>query len=469
MARRVGGGQASGAIIARVEERLTRLLVGAGVSSRAGVRRWDVWGGWWPERLAALASMTGILWTILSNFHVRRWEATGSDFKTLYASAWCLARGLDGYQFDNIAKVFTWGGVTEPLTWFGHAPVYPPMTLALLTPLTLLPMWAAVYAWVLMSAAALACAAASLARFAGEAFGLGRAWRLVLVVAVIAAPLASFGLELGNVSVMVASLSILAVARPEGARVWPRALGLAVALVLKPHMALWVLIALLLVASGRALGRRAMAYAVGLGLALYLFAVSRVGWGAELPGYFAMLHAETAGGSMRAGNHELMEAAAQIVSLDSLLGYGVAHGGLLRGLGAALLVVLAGVLAWTCVRLRAAQGRLQAAAAWCSLGLVATYHRAADGSLLLVMLPWVAARLKARWWDGWAWAVLLAYGALSAGLDYPTMRGMLDRPGLGAVQEFLLYRQGSLAAAALMGLMVWGVVRLRERQGVRGR
>ncbi len=403
--------------------------------------------------------MAGILGSILDNYHVRAWEASASDFKTLFASSWCMARGLDGYRFDNIAKVFTWGGIAEPATWFGHGPVYPPVTLALLTPLTLLPMWVAVYTWVLLSGLALACAAASLARFAGENFGLGRVWRLVLVAAVVASPLSSFGLELGNVLIMVASLCLLAVATPAGARLWPRALGLAVALILKPHMALWVLLALLLVRSGRPLARRALVDSVALAVALYLFAVTRVGWTAGVHGYLATLKAETAGGSMRAGNHELMEAAAQIVSLDSLMGYGVAHAALLRGLGAAVLVALAAALVWVSLRLEGERGRLQGAAAWCSLGFIATYHRAGDGTLLLVMLPWLAVRLKARWWDPWAWAVLVAYGALSAGLDYPTMRAMLDRPGVNPYLEFLFYRQGSLAAAAIAGLMVFGVFR----------
>lgn len=401
--------------------------------------------------------MAGVLWSIVDNFHVRRWEATGSDFKTLYASAWCLARGLDGYHFNNIASVFTWGGVAQPQTWFGHAPVYPPPTLALLAPLTLLPMWVAVYAWVLLSGVALACAAAGLARFAGEAFGLGRAWRLVMIVAVVASPLAAFGLALGNVSVVVSSLCLLAVAAPADARPWPRALALAFALMLKPHMALWVLIALLLVRSGRPVARLTFGFATVLALALYLFAAARVGWGAEFAGYFAVLHAETAGGSMRASNHELMEAAAQIVSLDSLLGYGGV--GWLRGVVAAVLAGFAGALVWGSLRLVGPVARLQAAAAWCGLGLIATYHRAADGTMLLVMLPWLASRFKARWWDGWAWGVLLAYAAVSAGLDYPTMRAMIDSPALGAVQEFLLYRQGALAAAVLAGLLVWGVLR----------
>ena len=403
--------------------------------------------------------MAGVLWSIVDNFHVRAWEATASDFKTLIASSWCLVRGLNGYSFNDIARAFTWGGVVQPQSWFGHAPVYPPLTLALLAPLTVLPLWIAVYVWVLLSGVALAGAAAGLARFAGEAFGLGRPWRLMLVVAVAASPLAGFGLKLGNVSVVAASLCILAVAAPAAGRLWPRALGLAVALMLKPHMALWVVVALLLVRSGRPLARQACGFAAVLAAVLYGYAVSRVGWGAEFGGYFAMLHSETAGGSMRAGNHELMEAAAQIVSLDSLLGYDGA--GWLRVLGVVALVGLAAVLVWASLRLRGEVGRLQAASAWCSVGLIATYHRASDGTMLLVMLPWLAARLKARWWDGWAWAVLLAYAAVSAGLDFPTMLTMIDHPRYGAVEEFLLFRQGALFAAVVAVLLLWGVVKSR--------
>ena len=422
------------------------------------LKRSALWRSWWPERLAALCSTVGVLASILINYHVRAWEVTGSDFKTLYAAAWCLARGLNGYTFDNLAKVFTWGGVAEPQTWFGHAPVYPPLTLALLAPLTLLPMWVAVYGWALLSGLAVAGAAVALARFAGETFGLGRWWRMALVVAVVAAPLVSFGLEMANVSVVVASLCILAVATPDRTRLWPRALGLGVALILKPHMAIWVLIALLLVRSGRSLGRLALAFGVSLAALLYLFAAARVGWGAEFAQYLAMLHGETGAGSMRAGNHELMEAAAQIVSLDSMMGYGRAFASALRGLGFAVIAALGLVLAWASLRLDGAAGRLQAASAWSGLGLIATYHRAADGTMLMLMLPWLASRLRRRWWDGWAWAVLVAYAALSAGLPFPTMFTLLDQPGVSALEAFLLYRQGSLAAAAVAVLLVWSVV-----------
>jgi hypothetical protein len=121
---------------------------------------------------------------------------------------------------------------------------------------------------------------------------------------------------------------------------------------------------------------------------------------------------------------------------------------------------MAGALVWASLRLRGEVGRLQAVAGWCALGLTATYHRAADGTVLLVMLPWLAARWRARWWDGWAWAVVGAYAAVSVGPDFPAMLAMRDHLRFGALEEFLLYRQGALAAVVVAGLLGWGVCRV---------
>ena len=417
--------------------------------------------GWWPERLASVASTAGVLWSILDNFHVRGWEVTGSDFKTLYASAWCFNRGLDAYDFHNLARVFSRGGVAQPHTWFGHAPVYPPLTLALLAPWTLLPMWIAVYAWVILSGLALAGAAAALARFAGQVYGLGRMWRTALLVAMVASPLAGFGLALGNVSVVVASLCVLVVVRVEGGRVWPRAFGLALALLLKPHMALWVMFALLLVRSGRSIATKACLSGGGMAAALYLYAVTRTGWGADFGNFFAMLHRETAGGSMRAANHELMEVPSQIISLDSMLGYGGGHWS--RAASLAVLVGLTAALVWASLRIRGRGNELLAVSAWCALGLIATYHRAADGTLLLMLLPVLALRWKACWWNGWAWTVFGLMAAASVGLDFVTMVPMVAHPAFGKVEVFLLYRQAAMASALLAGLLIWAVVQSAMR------
>ena len=80
-------------------------------------------------------------------FAVHTRQNAASDFKTLYASAWCFVRGIDAYSFPNLGKVFEANGIVVPQSWYAHAPVYPPVTLALLAPLTLLPMDVAVYFW----------------------------------------------------------------------------------------------------------------------------------------------------------------------------------------------------------------------------------------------------------------------------------------------------------------------------------
>ena len=79
--------------------------------------------------------MGGLTASALYEIQVRAADFGASDFKTLYASVWCFAHRLNAYSMANIQQVFVANGVVQPPQWFGHAPVYPWTTLALLSPL----------------------------------------------------------------------------------------------------------------------------------------------------------------------------------------------------------------------------------------------------------------------------------------------------------------------------------------------
>jgi hypothetical protein len=417
--------------------------------------------GYGPERLAALLAVGGLAISILINFHVRAWEGYASDFKTMYGSIWSLLHGRSAYDFANIAAVFDANGVIEPRSWYAHAPVYPPFTLALMAPLAALPMVPAIYVWFGICAAAFAGALASLARAAGEEFKLSRGWRLALIGAAPAWPLCSFGLKMENVSIAVCSLCILAVTAQSGDRRWFRAAGLAIALLLKPHIALWVLIGLLLIpdARGRWMAVRGAGMAAAAALVLCLPMALHGDLGMQVSGYRDMLHSELTSGSMSASNHELMDVGAQILSLNSLVSFfPETEGAAGTAVVTIVLLAAASMLVWVSLRRYGSrQERYPLLAAWCGLGLLATYHRAHDGLVLLLLLPWLANRLRASWRDAVAWVSLVMLAAMGVAPRWETWQALATHRGFYTFSEFLLYRQAP-AAVLLLFLVVGGTI-----------
>ena len=409
------------------------------------------WRSAWPERVAVLAAMTGLLFSIFSGFHPRTWQGDASDFKTVYASAWCLAHHTNGYSFGPIGAVFAANGVIEPKSWFAHAPVYPPFTLVTLIPLTLLNMLHATYFWITLSAGVMAWAFMSLARAGKEDFGLSRLAVLIMIALCVAEPLLSFGLEMGNVSVVCAGLCIVAATARPDRETWWRAVGLAVALLLKPHLALWVVLGLLFFPreQGRRLALRSCVLAVGAVVAMVAWMAATHTLVPQLGSYIAIVHAETSGGSMAATNRELLGLEAQITSLTSLFGYG--H--IPAPVAAMVLVVLLAALIVASKR-APARGKLGMIAAWCAFGMIATYHRAHDGIVLLLVLPWLFGRLREDWSDAVAWCCLAAMGILSIGPSWDTLERLAANPAWHAFASFVLYRQAAFGALLMAAVLI---------------
>ena len=235
----------------------------------------------------------------------------------------------------------------------------------------------------------IALAIAALSRIAGEDFLLGRFWRILLIASAAFSPLLSSGLELGNVSVIVAALCILAVTAREDRSPWPQAAGLTAALLLKPHIALWVLVPLLFLkrSPAHAVAVRAYGLSVGVAAAFGVWLVTQQTALAQMQSYGAMLASEVGTGSMAQGNHTVMEVTAQITSFESLVGVLVTQADWPQWLAHVVLVLFALALGWASWRLRSAgkQALLELIAAWCAFGLIATYHRAHDGTMLLLL------------------------------------------------------------------------------------
>ncbi len=427
------------------------------------------WRTAWPERLAAVAAIAGVLLGVLPGFHPRTWQASGSDLKTLYASAALFRQHLDPYSFTNIAVIFEANRVVPPHSWYGHAPVYPPFTLALMAPLTLLPMVPAVYVWVMLTATILAAAAFALTRTARRIHALGRPWRMLLIALFAVSPLLSFGLEMGNVSPLVCGLCIIAVANPartsRGAVL--NAIALTIALILKPHLAFWVIVALLFSRTGgdRTLALRSLALvAIGC-LAIVAWMGAHHQLLAQLASYRNMVHFEVSGGSMDASTQEKLAVSAQITSLASLLGYWF-HGLSLEAFNiAGLVLILAALVAASLTDpVRESSTRLTCIAAWSAFGLIATYHRAHDGIFLLVLLPWLLARLRTSWRDPIAWAFIALSTVMAYGPTWETSAWLATIPGLAHLATFMLFRQSPFATLFLLLLLIAEIARPAPRR-----
>jgi hypothetical protein len=422
---------------------------------------------YWPEYVFALlwAGLVTLVW--VNGYAIRTSIIGATDFKTIYASAWNLRHGIDAYRFEDVAAVLTANGVTPPPTAYGHNAVYPPFTVALLAPVTCIPLVPAIRLWCLAGWLAFSAALGGLAQAAGEEFGVGRFGRLLLVFLGVLYPVFSFATITQNVSLMAAALGLFAVTSRD--RGWLRAIALAIALVLKPHLALWPALALLLLPqldSRRVAIRAALLAAAAVVLSGAWMAFDRQ-LDPQLHSYLAALHAEVGSGSMSPTRRDTMAAGLQITSLSGLLGFWQLSAQLRDSLCWIALACLAAILLWAAGRTARLpepmreRSRFLAAGAWCSLGMIATYHRAHDGLILLVLFPWLIASCKIRMPFRLLRLPLLSWATLALLLLFAAPFSFTggNEPS-NSWKLLLLYRQAPVGAAALAALLALRMVLL---------
>ena len=412
---------------------------------------------WWPERLAAVLALGGLILAFLPGFQISTWQDPSSDFKTMYASASCFLNGQRAYNFPNIEKVFHSNHVITPTSWYAHAPTYPPFTFGMIAPLTAFSMSTAVCLWLAIATLALIFGIWSLNRSVEQDFGLPRVWRLALIVLVTISPLVSFGLFFGNVSVLAASLCIIAVTTPgtHHLRLW-RALALAVSLLLKPHLALLLIVGMLAARHKEDRLVAGMASAFFL-VALLCFAAwnFHLPFGMQLRDYTAMVKSEIATGCLNPRNHELLAPAAQVPSLESLLGYVVdtpwmqAVNGTMLTLAAGLLLYLSRILPYN-----NPATRLELLGAWSTFGLLSTYHRSHDAIVLFLLLPPLLAHLAQNARSVFAWGILLLSAALSIGSWPPHFDWIATTLASPRLAGLLVFRQSAISALLLLVLLL---------------
>lgn len=419
------------------------------------------------DTLTAVACAGGLTLSTLYQVHMRTSSFAASDFKTLYASSWCFAHGLDAYSISNLQHVFNSNGVVQPSAWYGHSPVYPWTTLSLLAPLTALPMVPAAFVATILTGVLLACAVAALMYYGAKHFSLEVGWRVVIGALCVSGPLLGFAMAMGNVSAAACALCILAFVFRDTAsvrlgrvRAWVPTVALMLAVLLKPHLAVWCGVGMLFLPerAARSVVIRAAALTAAFALLTAAVLAASGQFGMQTLSYLSVLSVENSGGaSMSAASREALPVVSQVVSLQSILGFWIANH-VVRDVSTCLLLLTTAALLvlWT-QRVDSQRGALVAVGAWCSLGMLATYHRAHDASLLILLVPWVVARVRRAPLSWQAWAALVLYCAMSMSADFPTVVGWLSALPVDSGLRFVLLRQAGLAELLLLGVLLFSL------------
>ncbi len=375
-------------------------------------------------------------------------QIPSSDLRTVLASAWCLSHHIDAYSTANIKTVFLRAGFIVPRNWVGHAPVYPPVTLILLLPFTTLPSEPMLLLLTALWAGLLAAGLTALTMRSASHFSLGLPARVLLILVVLFSPYLLSAMALGNLCIPAASLAVCAFTLRHHRSPWPGSVALGLALALKPHVAAWVLIPMFLLPEpqSRKVAARASIVLLGLCLVAVLYLVCSGQFWMQLHGYRSILASEMSGdSSMSPTTREVTSLAVQITSLKSMVGFWHSPG-ILSSLVCDLILLACAFAALVLTRgAREERQALLCTTTWIALGLTATYHRAYDGILIYICLPFVFASMlaKAHRWKGVVMALLLV--AMSFGPASETVSALTNHGQQRSLESFLLMRQAALA------------------------
>jgi hypothetical protein len=87
--------------------------------------------------------------------------------------------------------------------------------------------------------------------------------------------------------------------------------------------------------------------------------------------------------------------------------------------------------------------------------MLATYHRAHDATILLLLVPWAVSWVRRRWSAWHVWAAIALYCGMSVSADFPTVVHWLSTMPSNSVFAFVLLKQAALADALLMGVLLF--------------
>ena len=388
------------------------------------------------------------------------------DFANIFAGAVCLLHGDSPYRFSAVQAALAQHGYLRITaeTWPASLPLYPPFTLALFTPLAGLSYAHAAFAFYLLTLALCAVACFRVLIASSALASVPPLWRGLLLCLLMAAPETRWALGNGNPIVLVTALLLVCCFDADPRWRWLRVLALAVAVLLKPQVALPFALPLLVKAGD---GWRMLLRTFTLVLAV---TAATLVWCAQRPGtaaWLSDLHTNLALGAAAGNTMSLTERAYVFdprLNLAYLFGYWIGSPRLDALLTAAVLIVGCAALCWALAH-SARQSRAQwalavgATAAWT---LLPVYHRSYDALLLVLALPWILVTLRTRHQVFIAWSALL----LIAGTTIIWARHLPVRwRGVHGVEQpaslpgFLTHRSHALMVLALAILLLVTLLR----------
>lgn len=337
------------------------------------------------------------------------------DFANIFAGAVCLLHGDSPYRFASVHDALAQHGyfLVTAKTWPASLPLYPPFTLALFTPLAGLSYANAASAFYLLTLAVCALACFRVLIVSPTLADVHPVWRGFLLCLLMVSPETRWALGNGNPIVVVTALLLVCCFDVDPRWDWLRVLAFAIAVLLKPQIALPFALPLL-VKPGDGWRMLLRAFAVVCAITL-----ASLAWCAHRPGTAAWasdLHVNLALGAAAGNTMSLTERAYVFdprLNLAYLFGYWISSPRLDALLTAAVLLLCGGVLCWA-VAHSARRNRRQwalAVSATAALTLLPVYHRSYDALILILALPWVLVAMRRRRQGLAAWAALVLIAA----------------------------------------------------------
>ena len=316
------------------------------------------------------------------------------DFPTFYGGARAWLNGANPYDLDTVRDAYASGrGDPREVNWF----IYPPQSLPLLAPFGALPYPAANRLWLLLTLALIALTLWRLSRAAG----LRDDPRALLGLVAFTLALSPFhtSVSQGQLSVAVTAFAALALADPLRVGAWAPGVWLALGASLKPQMVVAYGFYFLLRGNWR------VCLAAG-GTLLLLGALGVVPMEANGIPWLSSL-----GASLRESSSTLNNPAQEgmdryiILSLPMLLYLVVGSPAVVQAITLAFATAVGSVILRVGRRLEAEDPVLLFALLG-ELGLLVTYHRIYDATLLVFPLAWALGRLRRPGESGPALATL---------------------------------------------------------------
>lgn len=342
--------------------------------------------------IKALLAVVAVVSCLASIFYIHSRPARNGfgaehDFVNVIAGSRCIVDGCDPYDSPTLEREFAkMGGYTPAAPFKPEWPVYPPSTLLLLLPLSLLPWSALSVVWMLLCFGFMSAAFVALVlKF--------RAYRNLLsflpFVILLADGSIGWAVQLGQpILIAAASLALAILALGSGAMPVAGGVLLAISLCLKPQGAYLCGAYFLYRAATRKPALAAYAFTASAAVAGALLIYLRLSSFAYLKHLSSNLRLSLQPGRDADFSLQNAQNSSSFLNLQAFLARFIQNPRLCNEITDAVFFAIAGLLVFVCWRKKSALARpYTILAVLVMLELLVTYHRLYDHALILAAIP----------------------------------------------------------------------------------